>query len=204
MYWMQIMWIAIGAAGIISLLFLFLFIRKRKTVTRPVCDIQTPYKENNLQKERKNGKKYIRIQVKRNEKRQINIRCMDLDGNDIGELLAVYHKEGREAGEYQNSNTLHVEQLFVKKQYRRKGIGKTMFHYLLKEMQKVEKEENMEFRYIYGEVGEGGSDNPRISLPFYKKMAEIGYGENGILYYQHTKRKTLGELDGFTYYINRR
>lgn len=204
MCWIQTVWIVIGAAGILSLLFLFWFIKKRKTITRPVRDIQTPYKDINLQKERKNGKKYIRVQVKRNEKRQINIHCMDLDGNDIGELLAVYYKEGREAGEYQNSNTLHVEQLFVKKQYRRKGIGKTMFHYLIEEMQKVEKEENMEFRYLYGEVGEGGNDNPRVSLPFYKKMAEIGYGENAILYYQHTKKKTLGELDEFTYYINRR
>lgn len=198
-------WIRIGAAGIISLLLLFWGLkRKRGKISRQIQMIQTSYEENSLPTEEKKKKSYIRIQIKRNEKRQINIRCMDLEGNGIGELLAVYHKEGREYGEYQNSNTLHLEQLYVKKQYRRKGIGKTMFQYLIQEMKKVEKEENLEFRYIYGEVGEGGSDNPRISQPFYKKMAGLVYGEDAILCYQHTKRKTVEELDRFTYYINRR
>lgn len=202
----NMLWIKICAAGIVSIFFLFLIWRKRKKIAGSV-QVMPPFsKDPHLQDEEKKKKSYIRVQVKRNEKRQINICCMDLEGNGIGELLAVYHKEGMEieAGEYPNSNTLHLEQLFVKKKYRRRGIGKIMFQYLIQEMKKVEKQENMKFRYIYGEIGEGGSDNPSVSLPFYKKMAEIGYGEDAILCYQHTKKKALGEYGGFTYYINRR
>lgn len=196
-------WIKLSTAGIVSLLFLFWFMKKKK-VAKQTHVMQTPYGENKIKKDGIKEKKYIRIQVKRNDKRQINVHCMDLEGNSIGELLAVYYKEGREEGEYHNSNTLHLEQLYVKKQYRRRGIGKIMFQYLIQEMRNIEKEEEMEFRYIYGEVGEGGSDNPRVSLPFYKKMAENGFGEDAVLCYQHTKKKTSEELDRFTYYINRR
>lgn len=196
-------WIKAAIAGSISLLLLLLcFLEKKKVLQKSYI-----VKDNELQtgeKKQENNKKYIRIQVKRNERRQINIHCMDLENNRIGELLAVYHKEGRDAGEYQNGNTLHLEQLYVERKYRRKGIGKTMFLYLIKEMKKIEQEEHIEFRYIYGEVGEGGKDNPRISLPFYQKMAEIGYGKDAVLCYQYNRKKTQEEYDRFTYYINRR
>lgn len=199
------MWqIKIVVPGIIFLLFLVEIWRRKKKASRHVRVMPVPSNEENIRKtDNKKKKRYICIQVSRNDKRQINIRCMDLERNGIGELLAVYHKEGRENGEYQSSNTLHLEKIFVKKRYRRKGIGRTMFRYLINEMKKIEDEEGMEFRYIYGEVGEEGGDNPRISLPFYQKMAGMDYGEHATLSYRHTKKKVSEEYDGFTYYINR-
>lgn len=198
-------WIGRNRAGIVSLLFLFWRWKKEKNKVRVVQTI-TP-RESSIQekdKRRENKKSYVRIQVIRNEKRQINILCMDLEGNELGKLLAVYDKAGGKDGEYQNSNTLHLEQLFVTRRCRRKGIGKVMFQYLLNEMKKVEQEEGMKFRYIYGEVGNVGKDNPRVSLPFYEEMGKLPYGEDGVLCYQYTKKKATEEYDRFTYYINQR
>lgn len=195
-------WIELGVAGIISLLFLFLIWKRKKKKVRVIQISQGT--DRIYEKQEKEKKKIcIHIMATLNEKQQINIRCTDMEERELGQLFAVFYTDGTETGEYHNSNTLHLEQLYVAGRYRRKGIGRMMFQYLIREMIMLEKNKGMEFRYIYGEVGEGGRDNPRLSLPFYEKMAELPYGKNATLCYEHTKKKPPEEYDRFTYYINR-
>lgn len=192
-------WLKLTVAGIISLLFLF-FIWKQNRKKAIVIQENSIGNEKN---EKSKSKEYISIHVERTSKGQINIRCKNLDGEPVGELLAIAYYKETDCGEYQGRNAVHLEQLLVRRKYRRRGIGKVMFYYLLEEMQKIEEMKKEEFQFIYGEIGEGGTDDPRISLPYYRKMEKCKYGDKGELHFQHTRKNNSEEYDKFIYYINR-
>ena len=132
----------------------------------------------------------VRIRVIYGERQQINIFCYKLDEEkQIGELLASIQKE-----------EVHLEQILVSRHYRKKGVGKLMFSYLLKEMRRIEQQMGVDFRRIYGEIGQGGTDDPRVSLPFYQHMDGAPYGEKK-LSLRINKGAALDGLDQFIYYI---
>ena len=146
------------------------------------------------------SKKKVRIRATRNEHCQINIHCYNMEQEKLGELLAEYTWENGLCPE-KKENAVHLEQIFVKRGQRKKGIGKLMFAYLLQEMRALEKQCGKEFLQIYGEVGRDGADEPRSSIPFYKRMSGLPYGDSKVLSLQIKKGTALDGLDAFTYYI---
>lgn len=142
----------------------------------------------------------VRIRVSRTKHNQINICCFQMDEKPIGELLASYCLEDYVSVDGEK-DTVHLEQIYVKRGYRKKGIGKQMMLYLLGEMQKIEKEHQMQFKKIYGEIGRGGSDDPMLSVPFYKKIQQLSYGKEKKLVLQIEKNVTIDGFDKFEYYI---
>lgn len=145
----------------------------------------------------------VRIRVTRNEHCQINIHCYNMEQEKLGELLAEYTWENGCCPE-KKGNAVHLEQIFVKRFQRKKGIGKLMFAYLIQEMLVLEKQYGKEFQQIYGEVGRDGTDEPRSSIPFYKKMSNFPYGDSKVLSLQIEKGVALDGLDAFTYHIVRK
>ena len=78
-----------------------------------------------------------------------------------------------------------------------------MFQYLLEQMERVEKAENLSFRMIYGEIGKGGSDDPRLSIPFYDRLDGVLYGKDRKLSYERKIGTAMDGLDRFVYYITK-
>ena len=66
---------------------------------------------------------------------------------------------------------------------------------------KIEKKENCRFRYIYGEIGQGGTDDPHISIPFYERLDGMAYDNEKKLQYQRKRKESLDGYDCFYYYI---
>lgn len=147
--------------------------------------------------------KKVRIRVERNDRCQINIYCYNLEQEKLGELLAEYTWDNSLLTE-KKASAVHLEQLFVQRRQRKKGIGKLMFAYLIQEMLVLEEQSGKEFLQIYGEVGRDGMDEPRSSIPFYKKMSSLPYGERRALRLQFDKGAALDGLDAFTYHIVRK
>lgn len=144
--------------------------------------------------------KKVRIRVERNDRCQINIYCYNLEQEKLGELLAEYTWDNGFLTE-KKANAVHLEQIFVQRRQRKKGIGKLLFAYLIQEMLVLEEQSGKEFLQIYGEVGRDGMDEPRSSIPFYKRMSALPYGECRALRLQLEKGTALDGLDAFTYHI---
>ncbi|CDE45987.1 unknown [Clostridium sp. CAG:411] len=188
---------AIRVYGAIIFLFLLLLL--------PVFCLMKKRKKNgtsdlNIEKKQRKRTFQVRIRVSRTKHNQINISCLQMDEKPIGELLASYCLEDYVAVDGEK-NTVHLEQIYVKRGYRKKGIGKQMMIYLLGEMQKIEKEHQIQFKKIYGEIGRGGSDDPMLSVPFYKKIQQLSYGKERKLVLQIQKNVTIDGFDKFEYYI---
>ncbi len=188
--------IGIAILAIVGLGAVLLLYKKRKVVSG--------YKEQEKEKEKAVSKqpfqKKVRIRVVRNERCQINIYCYNLEQEKLGELLAEYTWNSGLVPE-KKANTVHLEQIFVQRRQRKKGIGKLMFSYLIQEMLVLEKQSGKEFLQIYGEVGKDGSDEPRSSIPFYKRMGTLPYGDNRKFSLQLKKGGAIDGLDVFTYHI---
>lgn len=140
------------------------------------------------------------ITGERNQRGQINISCNIGDGKQIGMLLATYYMEGNPMAEA-CEKSVHVEQIYVEKKYRKKGIGRKMFLFLLEELNRIESSEHITFRFLYGEVGKTGNDNPKTSIPFYKSLDGISYGLGRSLSYRLCNRAAMDGLDKFYFYI---
>lgn len=181
--------------GLFVLLLLF-YIKKRGR--KKVEDVSAVMEEKKQPKSF--SKEQIRIKVECNQWNQINIVCTTMDHKKIGEMLSCYTllEKGNE-GEV--AYTVHLENILVSRRYRKRGVGTYMVAYLLQEMLKIEKNENCQFRYIYGEIGQGGSDDPHISIPFYKRLDGMAYGVDKKLQYQRNRRESLDGFDCFYYYI---
>ncbi len=123
---------------------------------------------------KKKAQDQIRIKGMVTEKNQMNITCYDIKGEQIGYLFATYSL-GQLSMEEQETGTVHVEQIMVNKTARRKGVGTALFTYLYHVMQEVEETYFSEFRYVYGEIGTVGGDDPKKSIPFYKNIAKYPY-----------------------------
>ena len=150
----------------------------------------------------KNERKQIRIRVECSTEGQINIVCYDCKEKRIANLYAHYAlKDDLIAGH--SANTVHLEQIYVAKNYRRRGLATVMFQYLLEQMERVEKAENLSFRMIYGEIGKGGSDDPRLSIPFYERLDGVLYGKDRKLSYERKIGTAMDGLDRFVYYITK-
>ena len=190
--------IAIVIISVVIVLFIRKFFnRKRKVV---ITSKEDQRKENQQQEKRKNATEQVKISVYTNQWKQINVECFSLQGKKMGELLASY-KLNSQTG---NSYTVHLEQLLVERKFRRKGVGSLLFAYLLKEMQNVEVREGCEFRFIYGEVGTGGSDDPHMSIPYYRKQNGLPYGKRKKLQYELVKKSSSEEYDKIYYYLKLR
>lgn len=142
----------------------------------------------------------IRIKVEHNQWNQINVVCTTMDYRKIGEMLTTYTLSNTNAPNEQ-ACTVHLENILVSRRYRKRGVGTCMVVYLLQEMMKIEKKENCRFRYIYGEIGQGGTDDPHISIPFYERLGGMAYGSDKKLQYQRKSKKSLDGYDCFYYYI---
>lgn len=150
----------------------------------------------------KNEKRQIRIRVECSAEGQINIACYDCREKRIANLYAHYAlKDDLTAG--QSANTVHLEQIYVTKNYRRRGLATVMFQYMLEQMERVEKKENLSFRMIYGEIGKGGSDDPHLSIPFYERLDGILVGKDKKLSYERKIGTAMDGLDQFVYYVTK-
>lgn len=187
-------YLGIGLVTILILLFLVKVNKKKNKVDKNAVN----KKED--KKCRKSITQQIRIQVQRNQWNQINIVCKTMEHKKIGEMLTSYTLSGK-AGDSSPSCTVHLENILVNRGYRKKGIGTCMIVYLLQEMLKIEQEENCQFRFIYGEIGRGGTDDPHISMPFYKKLDGMSYGKNKKLQYQLKKGQSIDGYDCFYYFL---
>ena len=188
---MKYIYIALG----VLLLFWFLCVKKRR---KKVIDIDTSVEKS---KQKKNySAEQIRIKVECNQWNQINIVCTTMDHKKIGEMLSSYVLSDTK-GQNELPYTVHLENILVSRRYRKRGVGTYMIAYLLQEMIKIEIKEKCHFRYIYGEIGQGGSDDPHISLPFYKRLDGMDYGSDKKLQYQRKRRESLDGFDCFYYYI---
>ena len=76
-----------------------------------------------------------------------------------------------------------------------------MISALMDELLEIEQEKNCQFKLIWGEIGNAGEDNPRLSKPFYRAMDGVAYGEDRKLVLKLEKNSTEDGLDGFCYYI---
>lgn len=185
-----------GYIGIVLIVLgLLCYIRKRR---KKVVDVGRCMEE---KKQQKNFSiEQIRIKVECNQWNQINIVCSTMEHKKIGEMLSSFTLSGKN-----NQNgpeyTVHLENILVSRRYRKRGVGTYMMAYLLQEMLRIEKKENCCFRYIYGEIGQGGSDDPHISLPFYKRLDGMEYGIDKKLQYQRNRRESLDGFDCFYYFI---
>lgn len=178
-----------------------LFWKKRtRVMTLNICRERRSGKERRHCDDKSSVQKKVRIRVMRNTHCQINIYCYDLEEEKMGELLAEYTWENGFIPE-KRANAVHLEQIFVQRKQRKKGIGKLMFSYLIREMHVLEQQFGREFSQIYGEVGRDGMDEPRSSIPFYMRMEKLPYGERKRLSLQLKKGAALDGLDVFTYYI---
>ena len=140
------------------------------------------------------------VTIERNQKAQINIYCRKQTGEELGSLFATYYlKCNRVETAYENS--VHLEHIYVEKKYRKKGLGKQMMVALLEELKRIESTEYASFRFLFGEVGKSGKDNPKSSLPFYASLDGIGYGMQKHLSYRLCKGAAMDGLDQFYYYI---
>lgn len=171
------------------------------------CIVSHSYEKQEREKEETKGfstkqrfHKKVRLRVERNDRCQINIYCYSMEQEKLGELLAEYTWDSG-LMEEKKANAVHLEQIFVQRRQRKKGIGKLMFVYLMQEMLVLEKQFGKEFLQIYGEVGRDGMDEPRSSIPFYKKMSDLPYGERRVLCLQLKKGVALDGLDTFIYQI---
>lgn len=183
-----------GSVFVISVI-LFIWIKMRKKDILMVID--TP-----MQGEKEKHSLQIRIKVERNGY-QINIHVFQMDDEEIGHLLATY--TGNKYNEQEKySRAVHIEQLFVKRKFRRKGIAKVIFRYLMEEMKRIEQLEDFEFTLLYGEVGNTGTDDPHISLPFYRKIDGTEYNQEKRLRFSLEKKAALDGLDCFKYVIEKR
>lgn len=178
-----------------AIVLLSFYCRKRKKI-----QVYSSNKAHRDLQDIKKKKDYIKIKVYRNDKKQIEISCYNMKDDKVAQLLAGYILKG-DYRQGQQDFIVHLEQIFVGSMFRRRGIGKLMFNYLLKEMLAIEKEESVRFRYIYGEVGVGGTDDPKKSIPFYKKMDGISYGDKRIRY-EFQNKKNGQEYDKFYYFIS--
>ena len=106
---------------------------------------------------------------------QMNFHCYGEQDQQVGMLLASYVLRPDYKKE-QPGYSVHLEQIHVRRSYRRKGIGKALIAYLIREMCRLEEQEGVAFQKVYGEVGKGGSDDPMLSRPFYEKLHNIPYG----------------------------
>lgn len=191
-------------AGIAVLFIFVLFVgKKKKQATYCEYKEAADIGETRKSLEKPKTQRKVCICVTRNECCQINVYCYNLNQEKIGELLAEFiwdnwNMPGKKA------NAVHLEQIFVQRRQRKKGIGKLMFAYLVREMLVLEKQSGKEFQQIYGEVGRDGSDEPRSSIPFYKRMEKLPYGERKCLSFQLNKGSALDGLDMFTYHIVRK
>lgn len=188
------LWIVLMA---IVCIIIAIFLRHRQKVS-----VSTNQGVKEIECSKKTAKK-VRIQVTCNGNQQINIYCYDLEEQQLGELLAEYTLRNSLTPE-KKPYAVHIEQLYVKRGQREKGIGKLMFAYLLREMQSIEKQNGCDFAQIYGEVGKDGSDDPRKSLPFYEHMQKLPYGQDRQLSYQLHKKQAMDGLDLFVYHIVKR
>ena len=64
--------------------------------------------------------------------------------------------------------------------------------------------EDFEFTLLYGEVGNTGTDDPHISLPFYRKIDGTEYNQEKRLRFSLEKKAALDGLDCFKYVIEKR
>lgn len=175
----------------------FLYYRKRN---RELVQIKQEIDKEKVVPNKQHFQKKVRIRVERNEHCQINIYCYSLEQEKLGELLTEYTWENGFAPE-KKANSVHLEQIFVQRRQRKKGIGKLMFAYLIQEMLVLEKQYGKQFQQIYGEVGRDGADEPRTSVPFYKRMENLPYGDNRRFSFQIKKGVALDGLDVFNYHI---
>lgn len=190
-----VMLVIVGVATVI------LFGKKRdRLLVSNSCREQEREKETKHSSDKQLSQKKVRIRVLRNAHCQINIYCYNLEEEKLGELLAEY-TWGNGYLHEKKANAVHLEQIFVQRRQRKKGIGKLMFCYLIQEMLVLEKQCGKEFLQIYGEVGRDGTDEPRSSIPFYKKMEALSYGDNRTFSLQLKKGVSLDGLDAFTYHI---
>lgn len=175
-------------------IFVFFWWRMRKG------NVQVVAEEQEKEPVKKVKQKFVRVTVQSNEKQQIHICCYNMQEKIMGEMLASYTLKSIQ----EQALVVHLENILVSRRFRRMGVGRILFSYLLKEMERIEKKENCSFRYIYGEIGQGGTDDPNISVPFYKAMDKTVYGEEKMLRYQQKKGMGAGGEDMFYYYISSR
>lgn len=174
-----------------------LFFKKNPRKLRVVREVKSQVEPVN-----KTEKKQIRIHVECGGEGQINIFCYDCKEKRIANLYAHYAlKDDLTAG--QSANTVHLEQIYVAKNYRRRGLATVMFQYMLEQMERVEKKENLSFRMIYGEIGKGGSDDPYLSIPFYERVDGLLVGKDRKLSYERKIGTAMDGLDRFVYYVTK-
>lgn len=185
----------VGVATVI-----LLWKKRNRVLVSNSCREQKREKEMKHSFKKQLSQNKVRIRVTRNASCQINIYCYNLEEEKLGQLLAEY-TWGNGILPEKKANAVHLEQIFVQRRHRKKGIGKLMFGYLIQEMLVLEKQCGKEFLQIYGEVGRDGTDEPRSSLPFYKKMEILSYGDDRAFSLQLKKGAALDGLDAFTYHI---
>lgn len=189
---MKYLYIGLGLLCVLAFFYL------KKIRRKKFIDVHALVKENSQPKNV--SKEQIHIKVEHNQWNQINIVCSSMDHKKIGEMLSTYTLSDttRQSGP---AYTVHLENILVSRRYRKRGVGTYMIAYLLKEMVKIEKKENCRFRYIYGEIGQGGTDDPHISIPFYERLDGMAYDNEKKLQYQRKRKESLDGYDCFYYYI---
>lgn len=177
--------------GITVILYFVFFWRKTRVV-----DVTEKKREQKTSKE----KSKVKISVIENAYGQINIFCEDLQGRRLGELLATYAGKDLRDSE-QMAYTVHLEQLLVRRSERKRGIATLMVKYLIGQMLSIEEKEVISFRYIYGEIGNTGTDDPVKSIPFYKSLHGMPYASGKELCFEHRKSSGMDGLDQFYYWV---